>query len=94
MSDLRSLPHTSEAQLAAGLSIDMWFLIGIDFERDLKSRPHFVRPFLLACNTRNPKIAGTAIVCLQRLVVTKGLRKESLWDALEAFRECSSLGLL
>ena len=70
------------------------FMIETDLERDLRCRPHFIRPFLLACNTRNPKIAGSAIVCLQRLIVTKGLPKESLGDALEAFRESSSLGLL
>ena len=69
-------------------------MIEIDSERDLKCRPQFIRPFLLACNTRNPKIAGTAIVCLQRLIVTKGLPRESLGDALDAFRETSSLGLL
>lgn len=63
-------------------------------ERDLNRRPSFVRPFLLACGTRNAKYAGIAIVCLQRLVVSNGLPKESLKEVLEAFRECSSLGML
>ncbi len=69
-------------------------MIGTDFERDLKCRPYFVRPFLMACSTRNPKYAGSAIVCLQRLIVMKGLPMEPLGDVLDAFRECSSLGLL
>ncbi|SLM40337.1 endosomal peripheral membrane protein [Lasallia pustulata] len=77
LNDLKALPITSEAQLAA----------------DLNRRPNFVRPFLLACGTRNAKYAGNAIVCLQRLVVSNGLPKETLKEVLEAFRECSSLGL-
>lgn len=64
-----------------------------DLERDLKNRSSFIRPFLLACGTRNPKFVGSAIVCLQRLVLTKALAKESLRGVLEAFRECASLGL-
>lgn len=53
-----------------------------------------MRPFLLACGTRNAKYAGNAIICLQRLVVSNGLPKETLKEVLEAFRECSSLGML
>ena len=63
-----------------------------DFGRDLKCRPAFVRPFLLACSTRNPKFAGTAAVCLQRIVVANALPKEILAEVLGAFRECSTLG--
>lgn len=63
-----------------------------DLERDLTRRPNFVRPFLLACATRNLKYAGTAISCLQRLVVTNGLAQETLKDVLDVLRECSSLG--
>ena len=63
-----------------------------DFERDLKCRPAFVKPFLLACSTRNPKFAGTAAVCLQRIVVANALPRETLAEVLQAFRECSTLG--
>lgn len=52
-----------------------------------------MRPFLLACSTRNPKFAGSGIVGLQRLVVSNALPKETLTEALEAFRECSTLAL-
>ena len=64
-----------------------------DLERDLKSRPGFVKPFLLACGTRNPKFAGSGVVGLQRLVVSNALPKETLREVLEAFRECSTLAL-
>ncbi len=64
-----------------------------DFERDLKSRPSFVKPFILACSTRNPKFAGSGVVGLQRLVVANALAKETLTEVLEAFRECATLAL-
>lgn len=52
-----------------------------------------MRPFLLACSTRNPKFAGSGIVGLQRLVVANALPKETLTEVLEAFRECATLAL-
>jgi len=52
-----------------------------------------VRPFLLACSTRNAKFAGSGIVGLQRLVVSNALPKETLTEVLEAFRECSTSAL-
>lgn len=52
-----------------------------------------MKPFLLACGTRNPKFAGSGIVGLQRLVVANALSKETLTEVLEAFRECASLAL-
>ena len=52
-----------------------------------------MKPFLLACGTRNPKFAGSGIVGLQRLVVSNALSKEALTEALEAFRECATLPL-
>lgn len=52
-----------------------------------------MKPFLLACSTRNAKFAGSGIIGLQRLVVSNALPKETLPEVLEAFRECSNLGL-
>ena len=52
-----------------------------------------MKPFLIACSTRNPKFAGSGIVGLQRLVVSNALPKESLTEVLQAFRECSTLAL-
>lgn len=65
-----------------------------DLSRDLKNRPTFIRPFLIACGSRNVKLAGSAINCLQRLIVNKALPRESLRNVLEGFQECSSLGAL
>lgn len=59
----------------------------------MKSRVSFVRPFLLACKTRNPKFAGSGIIGLQRLVVANALPKETLAEVLDAFRDCSTLAL-
>ncbi|KAL5120274.1 Endocytosis and vacuole integrity protein [Pleosporales sp. CAS-2024a] len=74
LQDLKSLPNTSDAQLAA----------------DLSRRPHFVSPFLIACGTRNTKSAATGISCLQRLSVARALPRERLNEILEAFRESVS----
>ena len=61
--------------------------------RDLKSRPFFVKPFLLACRTRNPKFVGNAVAGLQRLIVANALPEDVLGDVLDALRECSILAL-
>ncbi|TVY60725.1 Protein MON2-like protein, partial [Lachnellula suecica] len=77
LDELKSLRSTSEAQIAA----------------DLSQRPNFVTPFLIACSTKNVKFTGIAIVCLQRLVVSRALPRSRLKEVLEAFREATSAGL-
>ncbi|KAL9636930.1 MAG: hypothetical protein Q9164_002522 [Protoblastenia rupestris] len=77
LDDLKALPRTSETQIVA----------------DLRYRPAFVKPFLLACNTRNPKFAGNAVAALQRLIISNALSQDVLGDVLEALRECSTLAL-
>lgn len=77
LQELKSLTVTSEQQLAA----------------DLRSRPGFVEPFLIACSTHNTKFAASGISCLQRLVVSGGLPKARLQDTLQAFNTCADLGL-
>ena len=77
LQDLKALPSTSEQQLAA----------------DLIRKSHFVTPFLLACGTRNSRLAGIGVSCLQRLIASHGLPKDRLEEVLEAFKESASLGL-
>jgi hypothetical protein len=60
---------------------------------DLSQRPYFVTPFLIACGTKNAKFTGIAIVCLQRLVVSRALPRSRLKEVLDAFREATSAGL-
>ncbi|KAL8717742.1 MAG: hypothetical protein Q9225_005039 [Loekoesia sp. 1 TL-2023] len=94
LSELKALPNTSEAQLAAGLNHRPARMTSIiDLLRDLKNRPNFVNPFVIACRTGNSKYAPSGITCLLRLVVSNGLSPETLKDVLEAFRECASLAL-
>ena len=50
-------------------------------------------PFLIACGTKNVKFTGIAVVCLQRLVVSRALPRSRLREVLEAFREAISAGL-
>ncbi|KAL8843378.1 MAG: hypothetical protein Q9176_001991 [Flavoplaca citrina] len=69
LSDLKALPNTSEAQLAAD----------------------FLKPFALACGTKNPKVAASGVTGLLRLVVFNGLPSDSLRDVLQAFQECATL---
>jgi hypothetical protein len=77
LQEIKSLSVTSEQQLAA----------------DLSRRPDFIEPFLIACATRVPKIAGAGVTSLQRLVISKGLPKSRLGEAVEAFHACTDLGL-
>ncbi|KAM0723131.1 hypothetical protein Q7P37_001331 [Cladosporium fusiforme] len=77
LQELKSLSVTSDNQLAA----------------DLSRRPEFIEPFLIACGTRTPKLAGSGVTCLQRLVILKGLPKSRLGEAVEAFQACTDLGL-
>ncbi|KAL6706788.1 Endocytosis and vacuole integrity protein [Coniothyrium glycines] len=71
LQDLRSLPNTSEAQLAA----------------DIARRPQFISPFLIACSTHNAKFASTGVSCLQRLSVSRALPRERLTEVLDALKE-------
>ncbi|KAI9846108.1 MAG: hypothetical protein M1837_004364 [Sclerophora amabilis] len=77
LEELKSLPSTSETQLAA----------------DLSRKPNFPLPFIIACATRNAKFAAIAVPCLQRLIVSKCLSKDKLKDVLNALRETTSQGL-
>ncbi|PQE03900.1 endosomal peripheral membrane protein [Rutstroemia sp. NJR-2017a BVV2] len=77
LDELKGLRSTSEAQIAA----------------DLTQRPNFVTPFLIACGTKNVKFTGIAVVCLQRLVVSRALPRSRLKEVLEALREATSAGL-
>ncbi|GKT91408.1 endosomal peripheral membrane protein [Colletotrichum tofieldiae] len=60
---------------------------------DLRQRPNFVNPFIIACGTKNAKFTGIAIVCLQRLIVARALPRGKLNQVLEALREATSAGL-
>ena len=71
LADLKSITVTSENQLAAGLS----------------RIPHFVDPFVLACKSRNVKLANSATACLQRLVASRAVPNDRLEDVLNGFRE-------
>ncbi|EDO02258.1 hypothetical protein SS1G_04734 [Sclerotinia sclerotiorum 1980 UF-70] len=77
LDEIRGLRSTSEAQIAA----------------DLTQRANFVTPFLIACGTKNVKFTGIAVVCLQRLVVSRALPRSRLREVLEALREATSAGL-
>lgn len=50
-------------------------------------------PFLIACGTKNVKFTGIAVVCIQRLVVSRALPRARLKEVIEALREATSAGL-
>ena len=77
LGDLKTLSITSEAQLAG----------------DLFRRLQFVDPFILACQSRNAKLASSAVVCLQRLAASKAIPRERLQDVVGACQEVTSYGL-
>ncbi|PSK40321.1 hypothetical protein B9Z65_24 [Elsinoe australis] len=74
---LKSLPSTSEQQLAA----------------DLSRKASFIDPFVQGAVSRNARLANSSIVCLQRLIVIKGLPPSRLKDVLEGFNASTSLSL-
>lgn len=59
----------------------------------MSQKVNFVNPFIVACGTKNAKFTGIAIVCLQRLIVSKALPRSKLSPVLEALREATSAGL-
>lgn len=91
---MKGLRSTSEAQIAAGQSsLPLANTPHSHLFKDLSQRPNFVTPFLIACGTKNVKFTGIAVVCLQRLVVSRALPRSRLREVLEAFREATSAGL-
>ncbi len=52
-----------------------------------------MNPFVIACGTKNAKFTSIAVVCLQRLIVAKGLPRPRLNQVLEALSEATSAGL-
>jgi len=60
---------------------------------ELAQHPNFVNPFIIACGTKNAKFTGIAIVCLQRLIVSRALPRSRLSQVLEALQQATSAGL-
>ncbi|KAJ6129710.1 hypothetical protein N7512_002490 [Penicillium capsulatum] len=77
LNELKALPSTSEAQIAA----------------DLIRKPNFVEPFIIACHTRHVKLASIAVICLQRLIASKALPSPRLKDVLTGLGETTNLSL-
>ncbi|KAJ5522043.1 hypothetical protein N7527_006158 [Penicillium freii] len=77
LNELKALPSTSEAQIAA----------------DLVRKPNFVEPFIIACHTRHAKLAGIGVICLQRLIASRSLPSSRLKDVLAGLKETTSLSL-
>ncbi|KIW99675.1 uncharacterized protein Z518_11088 [Rhinocladiella mackenziei CBS 650.93] len=71
LADLKAISVTSETQLAA----------------DLFRRPQFVDPLVLACKSKNVKLACTGTICLQRLTASKAVARARLPDVLDAFHD-------
>ncbi|KAI1006234.1 hypothetical protein K3495_g1984 [Podosphaera aphanis] len=91
LEELKSLRQTPEIQFATGKYDPQSNQLSVKLNRvDLAERPNFVNPFIIACGTKNAKFTGIAIVCLQRLSVSRALPRSRLREVLEAFREASS----
>ncbi|KAJ9602049.1 Endocytosis and vacuole integrity protein [Cladophialophora chaetospira] len=76
LSDIKAISVTSETQLAG----------------DLCRKNRFIEPFILACKTKNTKLATAGTVCLQRLTASKAVPRVRLPDVLDAFQEGLSAG--
>lgn len=64
-----------------------------DNQIELSQKANFVNPFIIACGTKNAKFTAIAIVCLQRLIVTRALPRSKLNQVLEALMQASTAGL-
>lgn len=71
LSEIKSISVTSETQLAG----------------DLCRKPQFIDPFLLACKSKNAKLATGGTACLQRLTASKAVPRNRLADVLDAFQD-------
>ncbi|KPI36726.1 uncharacterized protein AB675_10019 [Cyphellophora attinorum] len=71
LGDLKAITVTSETQLAA----------------DLSRKPGFIDCFLLACQTKNAKLANSATNCLQRLIASRAVAPDRLEDVLGALKD-------
>ncbi|KAL2140535.1 hypothetical protein VTI28DRAFT_3653 [Corynascus sepedonium] len=65
----------------------------VQTSEELAQRLNFVNPFIIACGTKNVKFTGIAIVCLQRLIVSRALPRARLSQVLEALQQATSAGL-
>ena len=74
--DLKSITVTSELQLAT----------------DLARRPRFVDPFVLACQSKNAKLAASATASLQRLIASRAVPRDRLEDVLNGLRDVMNIG--
>ncbi|KAJ5440935.1 hypothetical protein N7491_003341 [Penicillium cf. griseofulvum] len=83
LNELKALPSTSEAQIAAAAKSPL----------DLVRKPNFVEPFIIACRTRHAKLAGIGVICLQRLIASRSLPSSRLKDVLGGLKETTSLSL-
>ena len=77
LGELKAITITSEKQLAG----------------DLVRNLFFVDPFVVACSSRNAKLVGSGVVCLQRLAASTAIPRQRLKDVLHAFRDVLSFGL-
>ncbi|KAK4150630.1 protein MON2 [Chaetomidium leptoderma] len=85
LDELKTLRTPSEAQTSEAQTPDT--------VPDLAQRPNFVNPFIIACGTKNVKFTGIAIVCLQRLIVSRALPRSRLSQVLDALQQATSAGL-
>lgn len=97
LDELKSLRGPSEGQISDGAldSLDASVLSchRADTAPELAQRPNFVNPFIIACGTKNVKFTGIAVVCLQRLIVSRALPRSRLSQVLEALQQATSAGL-
>jgi hypothetical protein len=106
LDELKSLRAPTEAQISAGASSHFpnrqdVALLHLECQAytvfpcflELAQRINFTNPFIIACGTKNAKFTAIAIVCLQRLIVSRALPRSKLSQALEALQQATSAGL-
>ena len=102
MEELKSLRGPLEAQIVAGTCLQpedppapkrMPDGSHAYTVAELAQHTNFVNPFIIACGTKNAKFTGIAIVCLQRLIVSRALPRTKLSQVLESLQQATSAGL-
>ena len=59
--------------------------------RDLVRRPQFAKPFILACETRQARLAAIGVANIQRLISSGALPHERLKAVLDGLHETVNL---
>ncbi|CAJ0749397.1 3057_t:CDS:2, partial [Entrophospora sp. SA101] len=67
---------------------------GMDISQELAKNTDFLRPFLLACETKHVKLITTSIGCLHKLISHRAISESSVKTILKILNDVMSQGVV